>query len=460
MSETIERTAIQLDDETDRRLAAWIESELSVEITAFARQKRWRPGWYIEARDDKGDRRSLYVRGHRPELPDDAPFYREYEVLKVLEAEGIPIPHLYGLCPEPLAIVQDRAAGRSDLSTADCDDDRRAVLAQYMEALARAHRIDPVKFDKAGLEYPADPRENVLAAFERSVTRYRSRKSRPEPVMEFLIGWVRRNAPTHRAKVSFLVSDVAQFMFDKDRLTAMLDMELAQLGDSLQDLAALQLRNTSEPLGDFPAAIRHYEKITGEPIDAAVFDFHAIAFAAITPLGMSYRVALPMPTSSMLIYVEWWAHGSRWPLELIAGVMGLDLPEPEPLVPEPTPYDGVAQSLVGAIGVLPADGEFATFERSAAAKIAAYLARVQQYGPPMYRQIQADIEAFLGARFDSYEAADAALEAGVLAAGPEEDARLLPLLYKRLKRHGALFEPFLSVPTVGNRMKTFAQLMA
>ena len=460
MSATTLAPAIRLEDATDRKLAAWIENNLLVEITAFERQKRWRPGWFVEVRDGEGGRRSLYVRGHRPELPDAAPFHREYEVLKTLEAEGVPVPHIYGLCPEPLAIIQDRAAGRSDLSTADSDEERRAVLAQYMEALARAHRIEPAKFDKAGLERPADARENVLAAFDRSVARYRMRKTRPEPVMEFLIGWVHRNAPTHRAKVSFLVSDVAQFMFDKGKLTAMLDMELAQLGDSLQDLAALQLRNTSEPLGDFPAAIRRYQQITGEPIDGAAFDFHAIAFAAITPLGMTYRVAQPMPTASVLQYLEWWAHGSRWPLELIAGVTNLALPEPEPLAPEPTPYDGVAQSLVGAIGALPADGEFATYERQATAKLAAYVARVQQYGPPMHRQIQADIEAFLGAGFDSYEAADAALEAFVLAASPVEDARLLPLLYKRVKRHCALFEPFLSTPTVANRMKTFAELMA
>jgi aminoglycoside phosphotransferase (APT) family kinase protein len=460
MSEKPDAPVTQLDEFADRRLAAWIEENLSCKITAFERQKRWRPGWYVDTWTSAGEHQSLYVRGHRPERDDDAPFYREYKVLKVLEAEGIPVPHIYGLCPDPLAMVQDRAAGRPDLSTAESDEERACVLNQYMEVLARVHQIDPGKFEGIGLEPCDGPREIVVGHFNRFVAEYRRSKRRPEPVMEFLIGWVQRNTPLHRTKVSFLVSDVAQFMFDDGKLTALLDLELACLGDSLQDLAAFQFRNTSEPLGDFASALRHYQEITGEPIDADVFDLHAIAFASITPLGMTSRVSRSMPTSSVLQYLEWWVHGSRWPLEIIAARSNVVLPQPEPLPPEPTPYDPLSESLVGAINALPADGEFATYERGATANLAAFVARTTQYGPPIYRQDKAEVEAFLGGQFDSLEEADAALEAFVLAADAEEDARLLPILYSRVQRHCELFRPFLSRPSVENRMKTFAQLMA
>lgn len=444
----------------ERRLAAWIERELDCKVASVARQERWRPGWYVEARTHGGKALSLYVRGRRQTKSIVGSFQSEYDILRVLESEGIPVPHIYGLCPDPLAIVMDRAAGRSDLSTAASDADRKAVLNQYMEALARIHAIDPAKFEAIGMTRPKGPRESALVQFDNYEAMYRKTKRRPEPVIEFIIGWVRRNAPLHRDKVSFLVCDVAQFMFDEDRLTAILDLELAYLGDRLQDLAAFQYRDTSEPLGDIAAALRHYEAITGEPIDGDAFDFHAIAFGAITPISMTHNITLAQPTKSVLQYLEWWITFCRVPLELIADRMGLALPPPEPLVRETTPYDPLADSLTLAIKALPVEEGFATYERDGTAELAAFMARTGQYGPAIYRQDKADIEALLGKPFDDLAEADAALEAYVLAAGQDEDARLLQMLYRRVQRHFELFRPFLSRSSVANRLKTFADLMA
>jgi len=441
-------------------LTAWLERTLDCRVTSLVRQERWRPGWYVEARTLGGEDLSLYVRGHRQSKSIVGSFESEYNILRVLEAEGIPVPRIHGLCPDPLAIVMDKAAGRSDLSTAESDEERRAVLSQYMDALARIHAIDPAKFEAIGMTRPAGPRDGALGLFNGYEAMYRKTKRRPEPVLEFLIGWVRRNTPLHRTEVSFLVADVAQFMFDKGKLTAILDLELAYLGDRLQDLAAFQFRDTSEPLGDIAAALRHYQAITGEPIDGDAFDYHAITFGCVTPVSMTNNVTLVQPTHSVLQYLEWWITFCRVPLELIADRMGLALPPPEPLTPEASPYDALAESLTLAIKAIPVEEGFATYERDGAANLAAFMARVGQYGPAIYRQDKAEIEALLGGRFDNLEAADAALEAFVVAAGPEEDARLLPALYSRVQRHFELFRPFLSRPSVANRLKTFSDLMA
>jgi aminoglycoside phosphotransferase (APT) family kinase protein len=449
-----------LEDPTDRQLAAWIEDQLCCRITAFERQNRWRPAWYVDATTSSGEQRSLYVRGDRPETNDPDAFMREYRILQVLEAEGIPVPHTYGVCPNPLALVQERSPGRPDLSTAVSDEERASVLHQYMEVLARVHRIDPAKFDGSGLESPEGPQEIALRHFDSFVEKYRNAKRRPEPVLEFLIRWIHRNAPDHRSRVSFLVCDVAQFLFDAGELKVLLDLELAALGDVLQDLAAFQIRDTTEPLGDFAAALRYYEDITGEPIDADAFDFYAVVFATITPVAMNVYAFASLPTSNVLQYLEWWCHGCRWPLEIIAERSEISLPEPEPLAPSETPYEPLAESLVGAINVLPTEGEFARYERDATANLAGFVARAMRYGPLITRQDTTEIEAFFGAEFTSLDDADMALEAFVLAAGPEEDAALVPLLYRRVQRQCELFRPFLTRPSVANRMKTFAQLMA
>ena len=251
-----------LDDSMDPKLVEWIEANLSCEITGSERQHRWRPAWYADVTTTDGEPRSLYIRTDRPEAETDDAFLREYRVLQVLEAAGIPVPHTYGLCPEPLAIVQERSPGRPDLSTAESDAERASVLNQYMEVLARMHQLDPSEFDGTGLAFPDGPREIAVGHFDTFVDKYRSAKRRPEPITEFLISWIHRNAPRHRDRVSFLVCDVAQFMFDAGELTVVLDLEMACLGDPLQDLAAFQIRNTTEPLGDFAHALRYYEEIT------------------------------------------------------------------------------------------------------------------------------------------------------------------------------------------------------
>jgi aminoglycoside phosphotransferase (APT) family kinase protein len=448
-----------VDDAMDPRIAAWIETNLSCEITAFERQHRWRPAWYAEVTTSSAEHLSLYIRTDRPEAETDEAFLREYRVLQVLEAAGIPVPHVYGLCPEPLAIVQERSPGRPDLSTAESDDERAAVLHQYMEVLARMHQLDPSAFDGTGLAYPDGPREIAVGNFGMYEDKYRSAKRRPEPILEFLIRWIHRNAPLHRDRVSFLVCDVAQFMFEAGELTVVLDLEMACLGDPLQDLAAFQIRNTTEPLGDFARALRYYEEITGESIDADAFDFHAVVFATVTPISMNSHAFASLPTSSVLQYLEWFVHGCRWPLEIIAAKSNIALPEPPVLTPEPTRYAPMAESLVGAITALPAADEFETYERTATANLAGFVARAGTFGPPVARQDHAEVETFLGARFDTLEAADAALEDFILAAGPEEDARLLPLLYARVQRHCELFRPFLSRPSLANRIFTFEQLM-
>jgi hypothetical protein len=200
--------------------------------------------------------------------------------------------------------------------------------------------------------------------------------------------------------------------------------------------------------------------VTGEPIDADAFDFHAIAFGAITPISMTRNVAIPVPTSSVLQYQEWWIAFCRVPLELIADRTGVKLPSPDvSLTCEETPYDALADSLAEAIRTIPAEPGFAAYERDGSANLAAFMARVGRYGPAILRQDKAEIEALLGRTFATPREADAALEAHVLAAGPEEDARLLTLLYRRTCRHFELFRPFLTRISVANRLKTFADLM-
>lgn len=443
----------------ERRLTDWLERSIGGTVTAIKRQDRWRPAWFVELTQAAGVQR-LYVRGDRTSKSVSYPLDYEFRILQVLEANGIPVPHVYGLCPDPFAIVMAEAPGRADLSTAESEDERRSVLDQYVEILAAIHAIDTAKFEAAGLKRPAEPAAIALNLFEEFVTLYRAAKRRPEPLLEFMIGWVRRNVPRHRNRVSLVWGDPAQFLFQDGRITAVHDFELAHLGDPVHDLAALPLRDTNQPLGDIGRALRRYIDLTGESVEEEVFDFHLLQFAVSTPLSLADSISRPLPLGALVQYMEWFVHFCRIPLELMARRAGVTL---APLsLPEfrPTRFGTMAEGLIGAIGAIPAAGDFATYQRKSAAQLAIYLHRTGEMGPAFERQDVAETEALLGATFDGWQETDRALENFVRDAGAEHDEVLIPLFYRRIQRQAVLLEPVLSRPEAAKPVKSFARLMA
>ena len=206
-------------------------------------------------------------------------------MLSVLHAAGIPSPRIYGLCDNPEAIVMDRMPGRADLATTDSETEAATVLLDFIPILARMHALPPEDFLKApGLRMPRDARELAFTMFDHFETIYRAAKRRPEPEVTFAMRWLRRNVPAHRTKPAFITCDSGQFLFDKGRVTSVLDMELAHIGDPALDLASLMLRDMSEPLGDLTPAFRLYEELTGEPIDWDVIRYYIALWGIMTPM--------------------------------------------------------------------------------------------------------------------------------------------------------------------------------
>lgn len=288
---------------------------------------------------------------------------------------------------------------------------------------------------------------------------YRAGKRRPEPMLEFLIGWVRRNAPTHRDRVSFICGDPGQFLFEDGRVTAILDFELAVLGEPIHDLAGLPLRDMAEPLGDIGRVLRRYMQLSGEKIEESVFDFHLIQWAIATPLSMADNISQPLPLGALVQYMEWFVHFARVPLELMAQRAGITL---APLsLPEfrPSKSGTMAEGLIGAIRAIPATDTFSVYQRESAAQLAIYLHRIGEMGPAFERQDIAETEALLGAKFDGWHAADTALETFVHGAGPEYDKKLIALFYRRMQRQAVLLEPLLGRPEAANSAKPFAMVM-
>ena len=85
----------------------------------------------------------------------------------LLEAHGLPVPHAYGLCDEPYALVMDRLSGLVDLAGATDDAERDRVLEEYLELLARIYAIPLDAAAAAGFAVPTDSATTGLAFLRR-----------------------------------------------------------------------------------------------------------------------------------------------------------------------------------------------------------------------------------------------------------------------------------------------------
>lgn len=435
------------DDE--RRVRDYVEATLGARVVHCERQPRWRPAWFLDAERD-GETLRLYFRGDRG-ISQGGAYELEHEMrcLQVLGAAGIPVPAVFGFCDAPRGILMERSAGRADLSTARDEAERHAVQDDYMRILARIHALDTAPFEAAGLPRPAADSPLALSDFAIWERGFRKSKNRPEPVLEFGIRWLHRHVPESRGDVRFVCCDSGQFMFENGRVTALLDLELAHLGDPAEDLAGLRTRDLSEPLGDLRRAIATYEHVTGRPVDRRLVDYHTIRFALVTPMAIAPMVAAPPRGVDLVQYLCWYHVYSRAPLEVIAHMQGVTLEPPNLPEADTTRHSVAHDALVTALQPPPRhehqpprDAErFAAYQTDAALRIAEYLRRAERFGAALEADDLAEVATLIGRTPRDWRDADLALEAWVEAADPERDADLIRYFHRRTLRQESLLAP-------------------
>ncbi|HEX5067764.1 MAG TPA: phosphotransferase family protein [Myxococcota bacterium] len=410
-----------------QRAFAWVEACVGGKIARFERQPRWRPAWNFDV-ECGGEMLPLHFRGARIER-GVYPLEREAHILQLLESEGVPVPHVHGFCRDPEGILMDRVRGRANLATEASAALRESAQRHYIELLAQMHAIPLARCEAIGMERPANADALARADLDFYLRPFREGKQRPEPLIELALRWLARRAPRDRSEVAFLTGDAGQFLFEKGRVTAVLDLELALLGDPLADLGALRSRDLSEPLGDLSAAVRHYESLRG-PADRAVIDYHTARFALCTPLAVANLIARPPKWLDLVQYTAWYHVYGRAALEAIAMCDGIPLERPA-LPPSERPI---------AIGT----ADFDSYARDAADRVAVWRERQTRYGAALEADTLAEFARILGSQPRTLADADAALESLALANGdPAREAEMLRALYRRCLREEALLQPVL-----------------
>lgn len=422
------KNAADYGEAGEAKLRTFVEQATGGEVKSMVRQVRWRPAWFVDVERD-GVLQHLHLRGDRegdvaifPELS------RESDVITVLEEHGIAVPHIYGFCEDPPCILMDAIPGSRNMAEAASDTERSAIARQYMAEVAKMHKVPVEPFVAKGLHLPQGAEAIALVGLDAYMPLYLRTKSRPEPMLEFVIGWIRRNVPKHRNQAAFIQFDSGQFHFKDGQLTALYDFEFSMIGDPMVDIATMRMRNSIEPLGDdLRVLCRHYEEFSGEKIDHKVVDFHTLLFAVLGSMQFTGTVGVPQPGDAHSVYMEFDLALRQVILLSQASLMGQTItPEPPP---KPRTGDNAATlaKLADTVARIDTTVPLEVSRRDSAAQIIEWLVRGDAMGEEMKQRDLADVSLLLGQKFTEWPLAEAALEAYVLRAGPEDDAQLFQL---------------------------------
>lgn len=420
------------------KITGWLEAHLG-KVVSIVRQERWRPAWLATVERPEGPL-NLYVRADRGEGLETRPLSHEYAVLRLLEHHGIQVPHIHGWCDDPEAIVMAALDDHPFHGGSHEDPALHRIVQDYVAILARIHRIPLADVAAAGIDIPTDPRQIALAYFQLADKAYQAGKAGPEPLIEFLRGWVLRNVPTHRDKAALLVADAPQFFHDGRRVTAIYDLEMAHVGDPMMELASIRVRDINEPIGDMPCLLQRYVAESGEAIDWAALDFHTLVSFLAVPMMTRATFRTNHPHPAFVEYLSWDLATSRAALEVLAETLNLPLDAVDELPARRSIHEDALIDLVAVAEALPPpDG---LLRESPVLSLARYALRADEIGPEIERLERTEAEALIGRAFSSLEAAEAALEAFVLSAEPDQDGRLARFFHRRVMRRLQLIRDY------------------
>ena len=419
----------------------WIESTLEARVVACERQARWRPAWFLVA--ERGpERLRLYFRGDRGlQQGGQYALEHEYRILELLGQAGIPVPTLYGFCDSPRGILMEQVAGRANLATATDESERSSVQDHYMQILADIHALDTEPFESAGLVRPTSKTQMALADFPIWERGYAQAKARPDALLAFVSQWLHRNVPETDAAPSFVCADSGQFLFDQGRVTAVIDLELAHLGDPAADLAGLRTRDLSEPLGDLRRATHRYAELRGIHLDPRLIDYHTVRFSIVTPLAIAPILSRPPPETDWVQYLCWYWVYARAALEVMAHMTNVPLDPPEPIEATISRYSPGYKVLSRSLAQDREGDDFDRYRIEKDARQAEYLRRVDLRAPELEQVDRSELVELTGQTATDWLTAEESLETFVADAGPERDADLIRFFHRRTARHDDLLSP-------------------
>jgi aminoglycoside phosphotransferase (APT) family kinase protein len=430
----------------------WIEDVAGGPIVQAER----RPGgarkeaWFVDVRR-AGGVDELFLRLDRSfsaASGDPWTVRREATVYAALAGTDVPVPGLLAVHPTSEAMLSERLAGENWFSHIRDPEEQIRTARDFMASLAALHRIDPATLDLPGFPKPTSVVQLVDDQLDELDRLVANTDRAPDPAVRFALRWLRENVPAYDGPIVLVQGDTGpgNFMYAKGRVVAIVDWEMAHLGDPMDDIAWLSLRAVQEPFTHLPDRLAEYESLSGHQVNVdriryyrvlaetklqAMFAVHADPGATAAPAGGA-------DVGNVLIYRT--LHNRLW-IEALADVLGLELrpgdaPPDLPAGEDERLFDVVLGQLRDV--VVPRVTDPLALQRTkGVARILKYLAARSRLGPFYAEQELDDIAMLLGKRpatvADGRDALSAAVRAGVV-----DDVDYLCARWRRVQRENEI----------------------
>ncbi|XP_046584444.1 acyl-CoA dehydrogenase family member 10-like [Haliotis rubra] len=177
-------------------------------------------------------------------LPSAHAVDREYQVMKAVGENGVPVPKMLAFCNDESVIgtqfyLMDYVPGRifEDFYLTGMNfAEKKDIYSAMIDVLCKIHSVD---ISKAGLENYGKQGNYMERNFKRWAKQYEASQTREIPSMTKLMEWIPQNFPKdERVTVvhgDFRLDNLIFSQYKSDVL-GVLDWELSTLGDPLSDL--------------------------------------------------------------------------------------------------------------------------------------------------------------------------------------------------------------------------------
>jgi aminoglycoside phosphotransferase (APT) family kinase protein len=423
----------------------WLGEVCKGQITRLERHTARREAWVVDVQDSKGEVAEGFLRLERaPILGDPWSLARETRIVEALHETPVPVPRVLARNDLLACTLFERVRGRADLQNAP-PDQQRPVMEHFFDIIADLHTIDIERFPPDEFPRPASIRDCALGEMDLVTNRWKGfLSSYQDPLITYGIDWLERYVPTSIPRVSLVQGDTgpANFLFEDHRVTSVIDWEWGHLGDPMEDLGNICVREFWNPSGGLSGLMERYQQRSGLEVNLHAVRYYRVQQNMRGMIPIAERTIIADPHEPLAWYLAYRYIGDRATLEAMAESMGITIERPE--MPADT---GTVDPLAASAGwanehdVQPAlTSAFARARATEVSVLVKCMERVRRLGNEIERADLGELSTLLGRRIGNVTSGNAELDAAIRSRHLD-DQQLIRFLGRRAYRLEWLYSP-------------------